>query len=78
MRGLKKPDGFTPYAAGMKRYGPLGRTAPNVGHPDISGYKERDRRIRARKQALLELMQNQQVNNFNSPGALRPKARKVL
>ncbi len=45
--------GFTPYAAGAKRYG-SGRRAPNVGQvQDMTGYGARDLRNEARKNALL-------------------------
>ena len=45
-------SGFNKYAAGAKRYGPSGRSAPNVGPSDKTGYAMRDQRIAARKRAL--------------------------
>jgi hypothetical protein len=46
--------GFTPYAAGQKRYG-AGRRGPNVGKTaDKTGYGARDLRNDARKNALLK------------------------
>lgn len=45
--------GFNKYAAGAKRYGASGRSAPNVGASDKAGYAARDQRIAARKKALL-------------------------
>lgn len=44
--------GFTPYSAGVKRYG-AGRRAPNVGKTsNIGGYGARDLRNEARRDAI--------------------------
>ncbi len=46
--------GFRAAAAGSKRFG-LGQIAPTQGKlPDLSGYKERDQRLQARKRALAQ------------------------
>lgn len=70
--------GFNPYGAGEKRYGASGRSMPTVGPVDKSGYKERDARIRARRNALLQQMQATQAGQFMNPAALRQRVRKVF
>lgn len=61
----KKPDAYIPYAAGKKIYGG-GRTAPNIGPVDKLGYRERDAKVRARRNALLRRMKSGQAGNFKS------------
>lgn len=70
-------NGFNKYAAGAKRYGAAGRSMPTVGPVDKSGYRERDTRIAARKQALLKEMQAKAGGRYASPEALRPRVRKA-
>lgn len=70
----QKPDAYTPYAAGPKRYGLAGTSAPNqgpVGVEGMQGYQERDMKAQARKQAALQRMQAAQQGNYMSPAYLR-------
>lgn len=61
---------FNPYAAGAKRYGPSGRSAPNMGPVgNMSGYRQRDQR--ARRNALLRKLKAQQRGAYASADALR-------
>ena len=49
-------NGFTPYAAGKKRYG-TGRSAPNMGATgNMAGYAMRDGKAAARRDALMRRM----------------------
>lgn len=59
------PDSFNSYSAGDKIYG-AGRYFPTSGPVDKLGYRERDLKARARKQALLKRMQAGQKGNFMS------------
>lgn len=62
---------FTPYAAGNKTYGG-GRSAPNIGASDKSGYRERDAKAKLRREALLKRMKANQAGKFASANAQRP------
>jgi hypothetical protein len=67
---------FNPYAAGNKRYGPEGRSAPNVGATsDQAGYTERDNRARLMRNAALRKMKAYDKKNYASADALRPLPR---
>lgn len=56
VRDDMKGNGFTPYAAGKKRYG-TGRSAPNVGATgNMAGYAMRDGKAAARRDALMRRM----------------------
>jgi hypothetical protein len=69
-------NGFNPYSAGSKRYGPSQRRGPNAGMAlDQSGYNERDQRARMQRQVMLERLQAMQRGNFNSPAANRAGGR---
>lgn len=68
--GFQKPDAYTPYAAGAKTYG-MGRPNPTSGPVDNQGYQERDMRARARQNAILSRMKNQQSGNYMNPAVLR-------
>jgi len=57
--GLKKPDAYTPYAAGMKLYGG-GRSNPTSGPVDKEGYREREMLNRAKRNAALQTMKKYQ------------------
>ena len=70
MLGLKKPDAYTPYAAGPKMYG-LGTYNPTSGPVDKVGYKQRDRNTQARKNAVLRRLQASQAGNHMQPDVLR-------
>jgi len=57
----KKPDDYNPYAAGAKRYG-MGATGPNLGPMSAkgsTGYMERDAQARAKKAAMMNLLEKQ-------------------
>jgi len=62
--------GFKPYAAGNKVYGG-GRSAPNIGPVDPLGYRERDAKTVAQRNALLSRLKAQQSGNFFSSNWLR-------
>jgi hypothetical protein len=47
--------GFNAYAAGAKSYG-SGRPMPTIGRVDPTGYAERDRMSKARRNAILQRM----------------------
>lgn len=68
--GFQKPDAYTPYAAGSKTYG-MGRPNPTSGPVDNAGYQERDMIARARRNAILSRMQNQQAGRYMDPAVLR-------
>jgi hypothetical protein len=65
---------FSSYAAGPKRYGG-GRSAPNVGPSDKSGYRERDRKAKSKREAMLRRLQAAQKGNFMSSAYLSPESR---
>lgn len=75
---LRDPNmqGFNKYAAGAKRYGMSGRSMPTMGPVNKSGYRERDNRHAARRNAMLKMMQAEQAGQYGSP-AMRPRVRKV-
>lgn len=53
-RGVAKAGGgFSSYAAGSKTYGG-GRSMPTLGPVDPLGYRERDLKLKARRNALLQ------------------------
>jgi len=49
---------FNPYSAGAKKYGM--KSSPNIGPVDKAGYAERDRRMAARKKAVMAAMKAKQ------------------
>ncbi len=55
-----------PYAAGDKIYGG-GRDAPNLGPVNPLGYRERDLKYQARRDAMLRRMKAMQSGNMMSP-----------
>lgn len=62
---------FQRYAAGKKRYG-AGRTAPNIGPvADKLGYRQRDNRLRTKRNAILRRMKAKQRGAFASANYLR-------
>ena len=68
--------GFMPYAAGAKRYGPAGRSAPNIGPVDDKlGYKERDRKLKTLRNAMLKRTKAAQRGRFMSSDFLDPQGR---
>lgn len=73
-RGLSKPDGFNPYAAGDKRYGMSGRLNATSGpiSPDgMQGYADRERVQNARKAAVLQRMKAAQGGQYMKPDYLQ-------
>lgn len=63
---------FNPYAAGSKVYG-SGRSFPTMGPVDKMGYRERDAKVRARRNALLRRLQAGQAGKFMSADYLRKR-----
>lgn len=61
---------FNPYAAGAKTYNAIS-SSPTMGPVDKTGYAARDRRIKARKQAVLASMKAKNAGAYASPDALR-------
>lgn len=61
---------FNPYAAGAKTYGAVG-SSPTMGPVDKSGYAQRDRRLAARRNAVLQRMQSMNKGAYAAPDALR-------
>jgi len=64
--------GFNPYSAGIKHYGG-GRNFPTSGTVNKQGYAERDNQARARRNAMLQRLQQEQAGNYMDPNVLRPK-----
>jgi hypothetical protein len=57
---------FLPYAAGDKIYGG-GRDAPNIGPVDPTGYRERDLKYQARREAMERRLKAMKNSNYASP-----------
>jgi hypothetical protein len=69
-------QGYQPYGAGKKKYGPEGRNAPNVGPvADKTGYAARDARAKGMRNAALRKMKAYNKKNYASADALRPLPR---
>jgi hypothetical protein len=66
---------FNKYSAGKKRYGASGRSAPNIGPSEKSGYRERDRKAKARRAAYLRRIKAGQQKRYMSSDYQNPKAR---
>lgn len=60
----KKKD-FLPYTVGNRVYGG-GRSFPTMGPVDKLGYRERDLKHKARRQAMLNRLKAQQSGNYMS------------
>lgn len=65
-------SGFNPYAAGNKHYG-AGRSFPTSGSVNKLGYAQRDNQAAARRNAMLQQLQNTQAGNYMDPSVLRPR-----
>jgi hypothetical protein len=63
-------SGINPYAVGNKIYGG-GRSFPTMGAVDPMGYRERDSKAAARRDAMLRRMQSLLTGKFGSPDANR-------
>lgn len=67
---------FQAYGAGKKRYGPTGRTAPNIGPVgDKSGYRKRDQEAEAKRNAMLARLRAGQQGKYMSAAYLNPNSR---
>lgn len=64
-----RPYDFNSYAAGNKTYG-FGRSNPTDGPVDKLGYRERDAKHAARRNAILRRLKATQSGNYNSPDFL--------
>lgn len=63
-------DGVAPYSVGNKVYGG-GRSFPTMGPVDRLGYRERDAKTRARRDAILRRMKASTNAKYASPDYLR-------
>lgn len=61
---------YQPYGVGHKLYG-SGRTNPTAGPVDKLGYRERDLKTKARRNALLRRLKAGQAKKFMNPDYLR-------
>lgn len=61
---------FNPYSAGNKIYGAVSGS-PNLGPVDKTGYADRDRRIKARKNAISAAMKARAVGSYADPNIAR-------
>lgn len=61
---------FSPYAAGSKTYG-QSMKSPTMGPVDRTGYRARDRRLKAKRNAVLAKMKAGNAGAFASPNYLR-------
>jgi hypothetical protein len=66
-----------PYAAGTKRYGPLGRDYPTSGPVDKSGYRTRDAGAQNKRNAMLRKLKAQQKGKYASSDYLTPQVNEV-
>lgn len=67
-----------PYATGTKRYGVSGRDAPNIGPSDPTGYRERDAKAGARRNAVLRKLKANKRGAYASQDALNPNAQQPV
>lgn len=63
-------SGFNPYAAGDKIYG-YGRSNPTSGPVDRLGYRERDNKHAARRNAILRRLQANAKGDYASADSMR-------
>ena len=61
---------FTPYAAGKKTYNQVG-SSPTQGPVDATGYAERDRILKAKRNAILGKMKAMNAGAYANQNALR-------
>lgn len=67
---------FQPYGAGNKQYGLSGRSAPNIGPvANREGYRERDLKAKATRNAMLRRMKARRQGRFMSDDYLDPQGR---
>lgn len=65
-----RTSGINPYAVGDKIYGG-GRSFPTSGPVDPMGYRERDAKTAARRNAILRRLQAKQSGKYASADYLR-------
>lgn len=61
---------FTPYAAGKKIYNQVS-SSPTSGPVDKSGYADRDRRLKVKRNAILAKMKAMNIGAYSDPNVLR-------
>lgn len=66
----KREYSYEKYGVGNKIYGG-GRSFPNIGPSDKLGYRERDAKTKARRNALLRRLKAQNSKNYMNPDWLR-------
>jgi hypothetical protein len=66
----RSTSGAAPYSVGNKIYGG-GRSFPTMGPVDKLGYRERDAKSKARRNAILKRMQARNNAKYASADALR-------
>ena len=66
----RSQSGVAPYSVGNKVYGG-GRSFPNIGPVDKLGYRERDAKHKARRQAILNRLRANQNAKYASPDSMR-------
>jgi hypothetical protein len=72
--GQRSQSSTNKYAAGAKRYGPNGSSAPTTGPVDPTGYKTRDAGARSTRNAMLRRLQARMRGAYASEDALNPQA----
>lgn len=73
MAKIKRARDFNPYAVGNVVYNGMNNSPHSGTMLDPMGYRERDRRARVRRNAILRRMKAQNTKNFNYPDWLRDK-----
>lgn len=68
--GILGTPEFNPYGAGARIYGP-GRYNPTMGAVDKTGYAERDRKRRAKINALRAKTKASSTKSYASPDFMR-------
>lgn len=66
----RSTSGINPYSAGKKIYGG-GRSFPTMGAVDKLGYRERDAKSKARRNAILRRMKSNNNAKYASADSLR-------
>lgn len=77
LQGKRKQVSQNSYSAGQKRYGVSGRDAPNIGPSDPTGYRERDAKAQATRNAVLRKMKAQQKGRYASQDYQDPRAQQA-
>lgn len=73
---LQGRQSFQPYAAGKRKYGFTGRSAPNIGPVgDKTGYISRDLEASAKRNAILARLKASKDKKFMSSAYLNPQGR---